>query len=171
MHGYSMRESYRFITHSDDTVDKSLVDDVWHRDIPLKVSMLAWRLHCNRLTTKGNLLRRGGLLSTYITCAAAGCDSTKTSPHLFLHCDTSRELWSKVLNWIGIYLVAPDHLRHHFIQFTTMTALPRSSHLFFRTIWFATVWVIWKEMNYRIFQNTASTSMALIEKVKLNLLL
>ena len=46
--------------------------------------------------------------------------------------------------------------------------LPRSSYLFCRTIWFATVWVIWKEKNYYIFQNTASTFIALLEKIKLN---
>ena len=41
IHGYLVRESYRFITHSDGLVDRIHVDDVWHRHIPLKVSLLA----------------------------------------------------------------------------------------------------------------------------------
>ena len=39
MHGYSVRESYRFIPNSGEQVDMSLVDDVWQRHIPVKVSM------------------------------------------------------------------------------------------------------------------------------------
>ena len=41
IHGYLVRESYRFITHSGDTVDRTLMNDVWHMHIPLKVSLLA----------------------------------------------------------------------------------------------------------------------------------
>ena len=43
----------------------------------------------------------------------------------------------------------------------------RSTNLFFRIIWFTTVWVLWKERNDRVFNNTASTPLILIEKVKL----
>ena len=146
IHGYSVREAYRYLTHSGDTVDRTLVDDVWHRHIPLKVSLLVWRLFRNRLPTKDNLLRRGVLGSTDITCAVPRCASTETVSHLFLQCDTFRELWSKVWNWLGISLVTLVHLHHHFIQFSTMAGLPRSSHLFFRTVWLATVWIIWKKI-------------------------
>jgi len=41
IHGYSVQEAYKFLTHSGDTVDMTLVDDVWHRHILLKVSLLA----------------------------------------------------------------------------------------------------------------------------------
>jgi len=44
----------------------------------------------------------------------------------------------------------------------------RSSHIFFASIWFACVWVLWKERNYRILKNIASDTSVLIEKVKLN---
>jgi len=166
--GYSVRESYRCITHSGEIVDRSLVDDVWHRQIPSKVSLLVWRLLRNRLPMKYNLSRTGILNSDDILCAAVGCDNIETTLHLFLQCDTSRELWNNVFNWLGISLVMSLHLRHHFMQFTKMAGWLRSSHLFFMTIWFATVWVLRKERNYRIFQNTASNSVALIEKVKLH---
>jgi len=71
-------------------------------------------------------------------------------------------------NWLGISFVPSGELRHHFIQFTKMMGMQRSSYLFFRIIWFATVWVIWKKRNNRVFQNTVSTPFTLIEKVKLN---
>jgi len=49
-----------------------------------------------------------------------------------------------------------------------MAGMPRSSYLFLNVIWLATVWVIWKERNNRVFQNATATTYFLLEKVKLN---
>ena len=49
-----------------------------------------------------------------------------------------------------------------------MAGLPRSTYLHLRVIWFASVWVIWKERNNRVFNNVVSTPAVLLEKVKLN---
>jgi len=64
--------------------------------------------------------------------------------------------------------VPSGELRHHFIQFTKMAGIPRASHLYSKIIWFATVCVIWKERNHRVFQNTVSTPFILIDKIKLH---
>ncbi|KEH21663.1 hypothetical protein MTR_7g013900 [Medicago truncatula] len=50
---------------------------------------------------------------------------------------------------------------------TYMAGMPRVTHSFFRVIWFACVWVLWKERNNCIFQETVSSSLDLLEKVKL----
>jgi len=57
--GYSVKESYRYITNSDVMTNRTIVDDVWLKQIPSKVSLLVWRLLQNRLPTKDNLFRRG----------------------------------------------------------------------------------------------------------------
>jgi hypothetical protein len=49
-----------------------------------------------------------------------------------------------------------------------MAGLPRETHLFLRIIWFAIVWVLWKERNNHVFQNAVCSSSELLEKVKLN---
>ena len=59
-------------------------------------------------------------------------------------------------------------LRQHFIQFTSMAGLPRFTHTFLKIIWFASIWVLWKEMNNRVFQNMVSHPSVIIEQVKLN---
>ena len=167
VHGYSVKSLYHYITDTCEIADKSQVDDVWCKCIPLKVSVMVWRFLRNHLPTKQNLVQRGILLPTDGTCVA-GCDDMESATQLFLHCNTFSALWSKMLSWLGIYSVPSGELRHHFIQFTKMAGMPRSSHLFFTVIWFATVWVIWKEQNNRVFRNTTATSYFLHEKVKLN---
>jgi len=129
--------------------------------------MLVWRLLRNRLLTKDNLVHRGVLLSTNAACVG-GCVDSECATHLFLHCNVFGSLWSLVRNWLGISSASFDDLRLHFIQFTKMAGMQRVSHLYFRTIWFATIWVIWKERNNRIFQNTVTTPFVLMDKIKLH---
>jgi len=104
------------------------------------------------------------------SCAAcvAGCGHSELSNHLFLYCDIFSSLWYHVWSWLGIDFVLSGDLRHHFREFTNYAGLPRSTHLFFRIIWCASVWVLWKERNDRVFQNTASDFATLMAKVKLN---
>jgi hypothetical protein len=166
-HGYTVRGAYRLITTTGEMVDMSLVDEVWHRHIPSKVSLLAWRLLRNRLPTRDNLMRRGVIPPSDMLCVV-GCDCTESATHLFLLCTLSADLWALVLNWLDIYFVHDGQLRHHFLQFTKMAGMPFSTQVFFRIIWFVTIWVLWRERNNRIFQTTVSSPIILIEKVKLH---
>jgi len=72
-------------------VDKSLVDDVLHRHVRSKVSLLVWRLLRNRLQTRDNLMPHSVLPSSDVLCAV-GCDCTESETHLFLHCTVSAGL-------------------------------------------------------------------------------
>jgi hypothetical protein len=166
IHGYTVRGAYHFITTRGDMVDRSLIDDVWHKHVPTKVSLLVWRILRNCIPTKDNLVVRGVIPSTDMSCAI-GCDSIEWVTHLFLQCTLSVDLWTLVWNWLGISFVYAGELRHHFIQFTRMVGMPIYSHLYFRIIWFVTIWLLWNERNNRVFKNTGSSSFVLIEKVKL----
>jgi hypothetical protein len=97
-----------------------------------------------------------------------GCGSSESAEHLFLHCTMAGNLWALICNWLGIYFVHPGELRQHCFQFTKMAGMPFCTQLYFRVIWFATVWVIWKERNNRVFQNTVSDPSTLLEIVKRN---
>jgi hypothetical protein len=165
--GYTVRGAYRFLTDNGELVDRSQVDDIWHKQIPLKVSIMVWRLLRDRLPTKENLVRRRVLSLDGATCVS-GCGHLESANHLFLCCDIFNSLWHHVWSWLGIDFVSSGDLRQHFIQVTNYAGLPRSTHLFFRIIWCVTVWVLWKERNERVFQNTASDFSTLLAKVKLN---
>ena len=148
-------------------MDRSHVDDVWHKQIPSKVSLLVWCLFRNRLPTKDNLVHRRVIQPDNAACAS-GCGHPESAKHLFLDSNIFSSLWYQVWLWLGISSVNPGDIRHHFQQFTNMAGLPPDTHLFLRIILFATVWVLWKEKNNHIFQNTVCSSYDLIEKVKLN---
>ena len=64
--------------------------------------------------------------------------------------------------------MAPGVIRDHCVQFSNMAGMPRSAHEYFKVVWFAFVWIIWKERNHRIFNNTMSDPSSLADKVKLN---
>ena len=87
---YSVMGAYRLLTTSRQPVDRTMVDYVWQKNIPSKVSLFVWRLLRNRLSTKDNLMRHA-LHHTDMTCIS-GCGDSEMATHLFLHCDIFNSL-------------------------------------------------------------------------------
>jgi len=100
MGGYAVRGAYDILTEGVNPLMDDALELAWHHQVPLKVSIFAWRLLRNRLPTKANLAARGVLMSEATLCAT-GCDHVETSEHMFLSCSTSVLLWQHVRNWIG----------------------------------------------------------------------
>jgi len=50
--GYTVKGAYHLLTSVEEPPARGLFDDVWHKHVPLKVSLFAWRLLCNRLPTQ-----------------------------------------------------------------------------------------------------------------------
>ena len=57
--GYTMRGAYQILTDLASSTIDTTRDLVWHKQVPLKVSIVAWRLLKDRLPTRSNLHRRG----------------------------------------------------------------------------------------------------------------
>ncbi|GAU35790.1 hypothetical protein TSUD_56670 [Trifolium subterraneum] len=93
--GYSVRSAYYFLTSQDSVTLHSADGLIWHPQIPLKVSILAWRLLRDRLPTKANLVTRG-ILSSEAHFCVSGCGAVESAQHLFLSCSTFGPLWSMV---------------------------------------------------------------------------
>jgi len=55
--GYTVKGAYHLLTSVDEPLARGLFDHVWHKHVPLKVSLFAWRLLRNRLPTQDNLVR------------------------------------------------------------------------------------------------------------------
>lgn len=65
---YSVRSVYQKLTSQEFLSFDGTSDFIWHKQVPLKVSIMAWRLLRNRLPTKDNLVARG-IISHEISCA------------------------------------------------------------------------------------------------------
>jgi hypothetical protein len=141
-------------------------DLLWRKDIPLKVSIFAWRLFRNRLPTKVNLFQRGIIHFEAQSCVS-GCGSSETSDHLFLLCNHFGMVWYLVRQWLGVYTADPLTLVDHFIQFGSSAGYSKVRCSFMHLIWFATSWVIWKERNDRLFRTKQSSFPQLLENIRL----
>ena len=61
-----------------------------------------------------------------------------------------------------------DHyrLRDHFVQFTNCLGASRARRSFLQLLWLLSVWLVWNECNNRLFDNSHTPNVELIEKVK-----
>jgi len=115
--GYTVCGAYHILTTQVSPLVDLTEDLIWHKQVPLEVSILAWRLLRDRLPTKNNLLRRGIIQVESIRCMA-GCGHDKSTSHLLLHCDIFGSLWQHIRPWIDVSGDDPHSLCDHFIQFT-----------------------------------------------------
>jgi len=107
---------------------------VWHRQVPLKVSVFAWRLIRDRLPTKANLAIRGVIPADDIFCVS-GCGHVETAEHFFLSCATFASLWQQVREWIGIVGVDSNIIADHLLQFTHLTGVGKAKSSFMQLVW------------------------------------
>lgn len=92
IHGYSARGVYRLFTTSDEPVITNLDVDVWHKYIPSKIYVFAWRLLQNKLPTKNNMSRRNIIPSTELACSA-DCGISETDHQIFIECGLADSVW------------------------------------------------------------------------------
>jgi len=81
--GYSVRGAYDLLTVGAISQMAMPLELVWHHQVPLKVSVFAWRLLRDQLPTKANLAIRGVILADDIFCVSE-CGHVETAEHLFL---------------------------------------------------------------------------------------
>jgi hypothetical protein len=163
--GYSVRLGYEILTTQDHHVLDAAQNLIWHPQVPLKVSILAWRLLRDKLPTKINLLNRGIITVADISCVR-GCGNDESVDHLFLHCNFFGAIWYHVRLWLGFSRVDHHNLRDHFLHFTYYLGGMKTRHSFLKLIWLLCVWLIWKECNNKIFNNIITPIEELVEKVK-----
>lgn len=140
---------------------------IWHRHVPLKVSILAWRLLRNRLPTKANLLARGIVDSDAQLCVS-GCGAVETAQHLFVSYPIFGELWLHVRHWVGVSGADPQDIADYFSQFIYFSGGAATRRSFMQLLWLLCVWVIWYECNNRHFNNNDNTVTQLLEKVQIH---
>ena len=118
--GYTVRGVYQMLIRQEMHNRDELVDPVWHKHVPLKVSICVWHLLQNRWPTKDNLVHRG-IIPVEAQLCVSGCGNNEMVDHLLIHCLIFGMLWQHVKNWIGLTSVEPQHVLDHFTQFAYAT--------------------------------------------------
>jgi len=118
-----------------------MTDLIWHKNVLLKVSLFAWRLLRNRLSTKDNLFKRHAISHASKLCVT-GCGSMESAHHLFLDCSFFCSLWHLMRSWLGLCSVDPNGISDHLVQFGHLAGASKSRRSVVLTIWFACSWVI-----------------------------
>jgi len=162
-----VRGTYQILTTQVDPIGSDIGDLVWHKQVPSKVSILAWRLLRDTLPTKNNLLRRGIIQPAASHCVA-GCGNDESATHLFFHCDTFGALWQHVRKWLGVSGADLYTVHVHFLQFSNALGTSRIRRSFMQLLWLLCVWILWNERNNRLFNNVQMSLIELLEKVKFN---
>jgi len=132
--GYSVRGAYHLLMTKDIPLADSEVELIWHNQVPLKVSVFAWRLLRDKLSTKTNLVNIGVIFSNASFCVS-GCCFVETTHHLFLFCSTFASLWPLVRHWIGFIGVESNILSDHFLHFVHSTGGGKARRSFLQLIW------------------------------------
>lgn len=65
---------------------------IWNKEVPLKVSLIAWHLLQNRLPTKDNLIHID-IPQQNVHLCVGGYRKTDDVDHLFLNCDYFGNCW------------------------------------------------------------------------------
>jgi len=92
IHGYSVRETYCFLTSVDEPMADGEDNNVWQKLVPSKVSIFDRRLLKDRIPIRSSLARRHVLQPNDNLCVG-GCGNIETADHLFIGCDLFGSGW------------------------------------------------------------------------------
>jgi hypothetical protein len=149
---YTVSSTYQLLTAQDTPHVAHVAALIWHKQVPLKISIFAWRLLQNRLPTRSNLVDRGIITDADVGCLTS-CGGMETSQHLFITCDFYNSLWHKVQSWLGVSGPDPLDVSDHFYQFTHSTGGLRARRSFLQLVWLLCAWIIWNDCNHILFNN------------------
>jgi hypothetical protein len=138
---------------------------IWHKQVPVKASVLAWRLLCNRLPTRDNLVRHHIIAPNAHFCVN-GCGGEETTQHVFLSCPVFAPLHGLIRSWVGISSADPVSIQDHFVRFTYSAGGSRAWRSFLQLLWLCSIWVVLHERNNRIFKAKEWQSFKCLRKLK-----
>jgi len=117
---YSVRSSYRvledflLLDEGLSALEEEVFANLRKSPTLSKVVAFSWMAILDRIPTRSNLVFWGvippGEQSNCVLCGVG----EETTSHLFLHCEVASLIWRKVLNWLGINVITPQHLLFHF---------------------------------------------------------
>ena len=138
MWGYTVHTGYHLLTSQDLPIVGTSDALIWHKQVPLKVSIMAWRLLHDRLLTKSNLLNRG-ILSPEVANCSTTCGQAETATHLLLHCTV---VDGYVL--VRCFRSGSSRSPGSFFSVHQLFRGLKACRSFLQLLWLLSVWLIWQ---------------------------
>jgi len=140
---YKVTSAYNhLLTFTSNNLAVTHMTEIWNKEVPLKISIFAWRLLRNRLPTTDNLIKKHIFYIRMRNYAWGGCNMIEDAKHLFLSCDFFGKLWYDISHWLGYHLVFPENVSDHLYQFSTFSGFSNGKRSALNLIWLSCVWVI-----------------------------
>lgn len=138
---------------------------VWNRLVPHKVLVLIWRIWQNKIPSREKLVNRVILPQSHVSCLY-GCLSEE-NVDIFFECPAALAVWSEVYLWLGFLYVSHNSAVQNFVQFAGLSCGGRVNKERFMVIWFACIWIIWKQRNDKVFKITEQCNRNGVEAIQL----
>nr|KYP36537.1 Putative ribonuclease H protein At1g65750 family [Cajanus cajan] len=154
---YTVRYAYHAITS--ETIAGSYNDVpncIWSIPAPPKAKIFVWRMMSRGLPTVDNLARRRIVLSDNDALCVFCKKDIESDYHLFCTCPVVDKVWKVCLNWISCPAPLPSNILDHF-NFIPGPIQHYEQVVYWRSIWLATTWTVWRTRNrYRFNDNSFS---------------
>jgi hypothetical protein len=93
----------------------------------------------------------------------------ETTRHILFECRYSKRIWQQTASWLFCPSLVQDmgSGRETVLQYwNAITSSPTAHPFQLKTAVTLITWELWKERNTRVFNNSASTPLALMQKIK-----
>ncbi|KAF5177868.1 hypothetical protein FRX31_032545 [Thalictrum thalictroides] len=137
----------------------------WKKRLPLKIKFFLWTAYLDRILTNCNLIKRGRAVDPI--CSACRL-SNEDVTHLFLHCSKTLEVWEYLLRPRDSFyanIFAADSIEE-WINAWPVGPTTELGTKIWELLPFATVWILWKCRNCRIFQSKEKMVEAIVVEIK-----
>jgi len=147
---FSVKSCCTLIDNTSSANDRVFEANVWIKGASPKVQVFLWLAVQDKVSTKAFLHQQTVLSATQASCVFYS-SNLETSEHLFIHCNFSKSVWIKVLDWWGIQCCLPRTLDSLLLQCPEMVH-GKFQRLAWRLISSSTIWGIWLLRNKIIFE-------------------
>lgn len=143
---YCLLEKMRVIEKEVSREKQRVINYLWKSSAPSKVLAFSWMVLLDCIPTQTNLEKRRVLdVNASKYCILCSCHE-ESSSHLFLHCEWTSKVWLKVFNWLQLHFITPFNLYVH-MDCLSNEVTSKKLRKGYWLIWYATIWVLWKERN------------------------
>ncbi|KAJ0688452.1 putative reverse transcriptase zinc-binding domain-containing protein [Helianthus annuus] len=134
----------------------------WSKIATAKVNLFVWRAAEGRIPTKIALASRGIQVGSTV-CKVCGA-APETADHIFIQCLFAKEVW--LLLWSWMYTPGRNHNESLKTRLLEKQDWPRRKERIIYAIHLLAVWSLWKNRNYKVFNDSNATPSKIVEDIK-----